>query len=175
MEIILRQSIKKLGKFGDIVFVKSGYYKNFLSRQGLAMPATKENLKVFESIRKELEEKNLKLYNKAVADLEKIKGSVCVFIKNAAEDGKLYGSVSKKDIAKELSKISNIDVNHNNVVISDVIKYVGISTVDITLNSALNPVQILVNIARSESEANELLTAFKSRDIDNKDENNKKL
>ena len=174
MEIILRQSIKKLGKFGDTVSVKSGYYKNFLSRQGLAMPATKENLKVFESIRKELEEKNLKLYNKAVADLEKIKGSVCVFIKNAAEDGKLYGSVSKKDIAEELSKISNIDVNHNNVVISNVIKYIGISTVDITLNSALNSVQILVNIARSESDANELLAAFKSRNIDNKDENNEK-
>lgn len=171
MEVILRQSIKKLGKFGDIVSVKSGYYRNFLSRQELAMAATKENLDIFKSMRQELEEKNLKLYNESVADLEKIKDSVCVFIQNAGEDDKLYGSVSKKDIAKELSKISGINVSHNNVIINNAIKHTGISTADIMLNSALNPVQILVNVARSENEANALFSAFKSDDKSDKEKN----
>jgi len=103
MRVILIEDVTNLGKKGDIIEVKNGYALNFLIPKNLAVPATDSEIKKWQSIKEKLakeEEKQLKELEKVI---EKIKNTVIVFKRKTTKEGKLFGSVSKKDILKELS------------------------------------------------------------------------
>ena len=104
MEIILLDKIANLGNLGDKVTVKAGYARNFLFPKGKAVPATKENLAVFEQRRAELEAKLAEELAAAQARAEKIAelGSIEI-ASTAGEEGKLFGSVGTRDIAEALT------------------------------------------------------------------------
>ena len=104
MEIILLDKIANLGNLGDKVTVKAGYARNFLFPKGKAVPATKENLAVFEQRRAELEAKLAEELAAAQARAEKIAelGSIEIASK-AGDEGKLFGSVGTRDIAEALT------------------------------------------------------------------------
>ena len=99
MDVILLESFNKLGKIGDVVNVKDGFARNYLIPQKKALRANKENKEHFTKIKKELIEKNNKVIEEAKESLKKISGEEIVFIRNASDNGQLYGSVSPKDIS----------------------------------------------------------------------------
>ena len=99
MEVILLESFNKLGKIGDVVNVKDGFARNYLIPQKKALRANKENKDHFTKIKKELIEKNNKVIEEARESLKKISGEEIIFIRNASDNGQLYGSVSPKDIS----------------------------------------------------------------------------
>ena len=99
MEVILLESFNKLGKIGDVVNVKDGFARNFLIPQKKALRANKENKDYFTKIKSELIEKNNKVIDNAKSDLKKISNDEIIFIRNASDNGQLYGSVSPKDIS----------------------------------------------------------------------------
>ena len=104
MEIILLERVHKLGKMGDKVGVKAGYARNYLVPQGMALPATKANLVVFEARRAELE--SLEAERKAKSEERKAglhEVSVTIVVR-AGEEGKLFGSVGVMDIVEHLAK-----------------------------------------------------------------------
>ena len=98
MEVILLEHIDKLGFLGDVVDVKNGYARNFLLPQKKALRKTKANLALFEEKKKEYEAYNLKLKEDAKKISEKLKGLSVVVVRQAAENGQLYGSVTARDI-----------------------------------------------------------------------------
>ena len=104
MQLILLQNVQNLGKLGDKVDVKPGYGRNYLVPQGKATPATAANLAEFEARRAEYEAKA----KATLADAEARQASlseVSITIRaNAATEGKLYGSITPRDIAEELTK-----------------------------------------------------------------------
>ena len=110
MEVILIENIEKLGKVGDVVKVKDGYARNYLIPKKKVLRASKENLKVFEEKKSviEAEEKKRKIKSEEIA--KKIKDLEVIIIRNAAENGQLYGSVTSKDIVKEIVLLNKIEL-----------------------------------------------------------------
>lgn len=104
MQLILLQKVTNLGNLGDKVNVKPGYGRNFLVPQGKAVPATAANLAEFEARRAEYEAKAKSLLDGAEGRKAKLEGVEITVYANAATEGKLYGSVTPRDIAEALTK-----------------------------------------------------------------------
>ncbi|MBT3625103.1 MAG: 50S ribosomal protein L9 [Gammaproteobacteria bacterium] len=100
MEVILLESVQKLGELGDKVTVKSGYGRNFLIPQKKAVPATAENLQQFEERRAELEAAAGDKLSIAKNRAEKVDELSITITTKAGEEGKLFGSITVRDIAE---------------------------------------------------------------------------
>lgn len=131
MKLILTEDVKGLGKKGDLINAKDGYARNYLLPRGLATEATEGNVKSLkqqkkhEAIKKEAErEAALKLKN----ELEKI---TVVIVGKAGEGGRLFGSITSKDIVEELSKQHNIKIDKRKIVLDENIKSIGTTIVDV--------------------------------------------
>ena len=126
MKVILTQDVKSQGKKGDLINVSDGYANNFLLKKGLAKPATKqainelEGKKGAEQYRRNQEE----LKAKNIAERMKAK---------AGKEGKLFGSITSKDVAKALKEQYNIDVDKRKIDLPDGIKSCGIREVNVSL------------------------------------------
>ncbi|WP_133501553.1 50S ribosomal protein L9 [Cognatilysobacter terrigena] len=118
MQLILLQNVTNLGKLGDKVNVKPGYGRNFLVPQGKAVPATASNLADFEARRAEFEAKakaQLEGAEKRSAELEGVEVTITA---NASAEGKLFGSVTPRDIAEQLTKLGH-KVDKSEVVMGE--------------------------------------------------------
>ncbi|MDQ3618447.1 MAG: 50S ribosomal protein L9 [Pseudomonadota bacterium] len=104
MQLILLQNVQNLGNLGDKVDVKPGYGRNFLVPQGKAAPATASNLADFEARRAEYEAKAQAYHDDAEARKANLEEASVTIHANAAAEGKLYGSVTSRDIAEALTK-----------------------------------------------------------------------
>ena len=153
MNIILLERVEKLGQMGDLVSVKSGYARNFLLPQGKAIFASKENIKIFEDKKAQLEGENITRKKEAQSLAENINIKEIVVIRAASESGQLYGSVSAKDIAIEITK-SGISVNKSQVVLNKTLKTLSFEDISIRLHPEVY-VKLKLNIARSLEEAKE--------------------
>ena len=103
MQLILLQKVTNLGNLGDKVTVKPGYGRNYLVPQGKAVPATAANVAEFEAKRAEYEAKAQALLGDAEGRRAKLEGATVTVRANASTEGKLYGSVSTRDIAEALT------------------------------------------------------------------------
>jgi len=101
MEIILLENVANLGGLGDRVNVKPGYGRNYLVPHGKAVPATAINIAEFESRRAELQKEADAQRHSAETRAAKINALSIRILANAGEEGKLFGSVTVRDIADE--------------------------------------------------------------------------
>jgi len=118
MQLILVQNVQNLGKLGDKVDVKPGYGRNYLVPHGKAVPATAASLADFEARRAEYEAKATATLEGAEARKAALEGVEVTLTANAAAEGKLYGSISPRDIAEALTKIGH-KVEKSEVVLSE--------------------------------------------------------
>ena len=153
MNIILLERVEKLGQIGDLVSVKSGFARNYLLPQGKAVFASKENIKLFEERKSQLEGENIARKNEAQKLADKIKFNEVVIIRAASESGQLYGSVSAKDIAQAVSD-AGLSINKNQVILNKSLKTLSYEDVSIRLHPEVE-FSIKLNIARSSEEAKE--------------------
>jgi len=153
MDIILLERVEKLGQIGDLVSVKSGFARNYLLPQGKAVFASKENIKLFEERKSQLEGENIARKNEAQKLADKIKFNEVVIIRAASESGQLYGSVSAKDIAQAVSD-AGLSINKNQVILNKSLKTLSYEDVSIRLHPEVE-FTIKLNIARSSEEAKE--------------------
>lgn len=160
MKVILLKQKRGLGKVGEVAVVKDGYGRNFLIPQGIAVRATPENEKMIEARKAELQKSNADAQKAAEATSSKISGKDFTFIRQCGDDGRLFGSVSAKDLASLLSEKMNVEISHYNVFLSHPIKSIGIHEVTLSLHADVS-CNVLINVARSESEAKDALSSFK--------------
>lgn len=99
MDVILLKKVDNLGGLGERVKVKAGYGRNYLIPQGMAAPATAENLAEFEARRAELEREAAELLSAAEARRDQLDKAELKITANAGSEGKLFGSVGPADIA----------------------------------------------------------------------------
>ena len=158
MEIILLEHIAKLGKMGDKVNVKSGYARNYLLPKNKALRATEANVAYFEKQRAELEAHNKALFDEANKKAEELKGFTAVLIRQAAETGQLYGSVTIRDIAAAINE-SGVALERRFVSLDKPIKYLGVYPVSLSLHPEVSQT-ILVNVARTADEAKKQAKAY---------------
>ena len=100
MEVILLENVAKLGELGDTVSVKSGYGRNYLIPQQKAVPATAENVEVFAARKAELQRQADDKLTLASTRGEKIGALNLSLTSKAGEEGKLFGSITVRDIAE---------------------------------------------------------------------------
>lgn len=158
MEVILLVHVEKLGKMGDKVNVKNGYARNYLLPQQKALRATDANMAYFEAQKAALEAHNKELFETASKLAESLNGFSAVLIRQAAETGQLYGSVTIRDIAGAM-KDAGFDVARRFVYLEKPIKDLGIYQVKVNLHPEVSQT-ILVNVARSAEDAKKQAKAY---------------
>ena len=146
MEIILKETIDTLGLEGDIVNVKPGYARNYLIPRNKAVAVNKSTLARLKreqdaiNARRDIEQR------KAEALAAKIEGKVVTITRRAGSENRLFGSVGTKDIAEALENENNLTIDRRNIMLSDPIKNVGETVVNIKVGyqmTAALTVQVL--------------------------------
>ena len=138
MKVILTQDIKGQGKKGQLVEVSDGYARNFLMPRGLAQEATKENLNVMHG-KQEAEAYKKQMALDDAKELAKKLGELTVEIKaKSGENGKLFGSVTSKEIVEELLGTHHIKIDKKKLVLPDGIKTLGTTEVEIKLHPGVS-------------------------------------
>ena len=161
MEVILIENIEKLGKVGDVVKVKDGYARNYLIPKKKVLRANKENLKVFEEKKSSIEAEENKRKEKSEEIAKKIQGLEILIIRNAAENGQLYGSVTSKDIVKEIFLLNKIQFINEQINLKKTLKSIGVFEVEISVYTNLKA-KILVSIAKTKELGLEQTKEFKN-------------
>lgn len=119
MKVILKQDVKSLGKKGDLVNASDGYARNFLFPKGLAIEANASAMNEFnnkESAKKFHKAEEIKAAQQ-IAD--KLSGKTFSLKAKAGANGKLFGSVTSKDVAAKIKSDLNIDVDKRKIVMED--------------------------------------------------------
>ena len=147
ISVILLEKISKLGNIGQEVKVKDGFARNYLIPNKKAIRASEENKKFFEQKREELVKINDEKIKIATDKLKKIPDTIKV-IREASEQGALFGSVTARDVAKAI-KIDDIEVSAKDVIIKTNIKNVGEYQVKIVLHPEVSK-EINVIVKKSE-------------------------
>ncbi len=151
MKIILIQDFESLGFEGDIVDVAKGYARNYLIPKGVAIEANKPNLKAMEMRKDKTMAKRMKDKETAEIAREKVSQVTVTVRRKGSEEGKLYGSVTSRDIAQGLEK-EGIIVDRRKIIIDEAIRTLGESEVAIKLHPEVIA-KIKVIVEREEEKA----------------------
>ncbi|HYJ80021.1 MAG TPA: 50S ribosomal protein L9 [Longimicrobiaceae bacterium] len=138
MQVILRESVDKLGDAGEIVEVKPGYGRNYLIPKGLAYEATAANKRRLEAERSRVAAREAETMGEAKARATKIEGVSLTFHARAGQEGKLFGSITAADIAERLAE-QGIEIDRRQIELDEPIKALGVSSVPIRLHSQVKP------------------------------------
>lgn len=147
MDVILLERIARLGGVGDVVKVKNGFARNFLFPEKKALRATDDNKKVFEGKRAALEKQNAETRAAAEKRAAGMQNLSVQIIRQAAEDGKLYGSVAVRDIAEALKEAGH-EVERRHIDLNTAIKSLGVYEAVIHLHPEVS-VDLKIQVARN--------------------------
>jgi large subunit ribosomal protein L9 len=134
MKAIFTQDVKGKGKKGEVKDVAEGYARNYLFKNNLAVEATNANLSALKARKnkeKKLEQEELE---KAKKLKEKLEGLTVEFQAKAGEGGRLFGSITSKQIAEELNKQHKIKIDKRKIELEQPIKALGYTNVPVKLH-----------------------------------------
>jgi large subunit ribosomal protein L9 len=154
MDVILLERIAKLGQMGDVVRVKDGFARNYLLPKGKALRASEANRARFEGMKIDLEARNLQQRGEAEKVAERLNGQSFTVLRQAAEGGQLYGSVTPRDLVGLITE-KGFTVERSQIVLNVPIKMIGMYKVPVTLHPEVE-VTVSVTVARSADEAERL-------------------
>lgn len=149
MEVILLERIARLGSVGDVVKVRDGYGRNFLLPTQKALRATKDNKAYFEAQREEIERKNSEAIAAAQEEAKKYENIKLTLVRQASQEGKLYGSVAVRDVAEAL-KAQGFEVENSMIIIANPIKNTGEYPIRVNLHAEV-PVTVTLVVTRVEA------------------------
>ena len=132
MKVILKVDVEGVGSAGDIVEVSPGYARNYLIPRGLALAATSRNVKSLEKQKAEIMKKVDKERKRIEALAQRLAQTKVVVAKQAGEKGKLFGSVTTRDIADALAR-EGIEIDRKKIVLEETIKTLGSYQVKVKL------------------------------------------
>ncbi len=150
MEVILLEKINRLGGMGDSVKVKDGFARNYLIPQGKALRSTKSNLALFETQRAEIAARNDQRKAEAMQLAVKMKDVKVELVRAASDEGKLYGSITVRDIGHAL-EAQGFDIPRQNLLLETTIRTVGKYEARILLHPEVE-FKLPLRVGRNESE-----------------------
>lgn len=151
MEVLLTKDVDNLGESGEVVSVADGYARNFLLPRGLAIPATAGAIKQAELERAAEERQRATELNEAKALAQILDGMSVSFQARAGETDRLYGSITKAQIAEALEARARREVDRRKIVLDEPIKDLGTHAVTIHLAPEAEA-KITVVVEREEEE-----------------------
>ncbi|MBO2519034.1 50S ribosomal protein L9 [Limnochorda sp.] len=125
MKVILKETVQDLGEKGDIVDVKPGYARNYLFPRGLAMEATKGNLKQVEHLRRVRARERAREEAQMRELAQRIAGLELLITAKVGESGKLFGSVTAQDVADAIQAAIGQEIDRRKIQLDEPIKSVG--------------------------------------------------
>ncbi len=147
MKVILKQDIKGLGKKGELVNASDGYARNFLFPKGLAVEANATAMNDFNN------KENAKKYHKAEeikaaqADAQKLEGKTFKLTAKAGANGKLFGSVTAKDVSAKIKAEMNLDIDKRKIAMAD-IKQFGTTEAEVKVYQGITA-KIYIQVAEA--------------------------
>jgi len=133
MKVILKENVENLGHIGDIVKVAPGYARNYLLPKGFAVPATENNAKALEHVKRQMAYKKAKISESAKNIAAKLEALTIELVHQAGAEGKLFGSVTNMEIAAFL-KANGLEIDRKIIVLTEPIKHVGEFTAKVKLH-----------------------------------------
>ena len=131
MKVILLKDIKGTGKKGDVINASDGHARNYLLPRGLAKVATEGNVSALSHQKKSADQKKAAELGEAQALADRISKIEIKFVTQAGDGGRLFGSITSKDIAEVLKKDHKIDIDKKKIVMSGPIKLLGTEEIKI--------------------------------------------
>lgn len=135
MKVILLQDVKGVGKKDQVIDAADGYVRNFLFPKKLAVEANKANMDALDRKKRGAEAQRVKDLEEAKAMKAVLEEKVLKISQKTGEGGRLFGSVTNKEVAQILLEQEGIDIDRKKITIPEVIKKVGEYTVDIRLHT----------------------------------------
>lgn len=157
MKILLTENIKKLGNIGDVINVKNGYARNYLFIQKKAIRLTKENKENLLIETNRIKNIHLEKNELILKHAQEIQKNPLVFVKQAENNGRLYGSVTSKDIARLLKMKFGIQILPEHIIIEYKIKEIGFHKINIELYKK-NNIKFQILVSKSKEEAQKILS-----------------
>ena len=134
MKVILLKDVKGTGKKNEVKEVSDGYARNYLLPKKLAVPADNTNMKELNEKNKSKELKAQKEYEEAVELGDKMKEMNIEIYSKAGEGGRLFGSITAKEIAEQLKKQKGITVDKRKILLNEPIRVLGSRFVEIKIH-----------------------------------------
>lgn len=138
MKVILQQDVKALGKKGDLVNASDGYARNFLFPKGLAIEANTQAMNEFNNREKSKQFHKEQEVAAAKTAAGKLEGKTIRLTAKAGQNGKLFGSVTAKEIAAEIKKTFYVDVDKRKIVLLEDIKNFGTYEVEVKVYTGIS-------------------------------------
>lgn len=132
MKVILLADVKSVGKKGDVVNSSDGYARNFLFPRKLAIEANEANMHILNNKKEAERRQKLAEIEEAQKIANDIKGKEVRLKVKSGENGRLFGSITGKDISEALKKSFNIDIDKKKIVV-DVIRQLGTYEVEVKI------------------------------------------
>lgn len=133
MKVILKQDVKGLGKKEDLVNVSDGYARNFLFPRNMAVEASASNINVMNTKKEAEKSKKDRELAHARELAARFKDIVVIIKTKAGENGKLFGSITSKDIADKLKANYKLDIDRKKIVMPESLKTLGTTEVEVKL------------------------------------------
>lgn len=134
MKVILLKDVKGTGKKGEIKEVSDGYARNFLIKKGVAVEANTQNLKELDEKSRSKERKELIAYEEAVLLGKQMEDINIVIPAKSGEGGRLFGSITSKEICEQLKKQKNVEVDKRKIELDEPIRSLGSRFVEIKIH-----------------------------------------
>lgn len=133
MKVILKQDVKGLGKAEDLVNVNDGYARNFLFPRGLAAEANASNINIMNTKKEAEKSRKDRELAQAKELAARLKDVVVTIRTKSGDNGKLFGSITSKDISDQLKKSYMIDIDKKKMVLPEPIKSIGNFEIEVKL------------------------------------------
>lgn len=149
-KVILRQPVESLGDIGDIVTVAGGYARNYLIPRGLAVAATKGNVKHAETWRQSRAARDSRERTNAEALKARLEAQPLSVSAQAGPDGRLFGSVTAAQVADAITAATGAEVDRHRIDLPEPIRHLGLHTVQVPVGGDVTA-QVTIEVVETES------------------------
>ncbi|HEX2870369.1 MAG TPA: 50S ribosomal protein L9 [Polyangiaceae bacterium] len=146
IKVLLKTEVQNLGAGGEVVRVRPGFARNFLLPRGLAVPATAGNLARVEDLKRQVASQAKAELDAANAAAAQIAGASVSIARAVGDEGKMYGSVTTKDI-EDAFAAAGVKIDRKKIVLADALKALGTFEVPIKLHTSVTAT-LKVNVVK---------------------------
>ena len=134
MKVLLLKDVKNLGKKGAVCNVADGYAQNFLFKNGLAVQASEKSMEIRTAQIEKEKQDELKRIEEANKNKVVLENTMVTFKAKAGKDGRMFGNISTKQVAEELTKVTKINIDKRKITSDVTINAFGVTNVNIELH-----------------------------------------
>jgi large subunit ribosomal protein L9 len=153
VKVILRQSVPNLGEPGDVKEVTPGYFRNFLQPRGMAVEATKGHIAMLEATSTVREGQLAKSRERTSTVAGRLEGVTLRIPVKVGEQGRIYGSVTNRDLAEALQSQADVEVDRHRIELREPLKSIGVHSVPIKLEHGIEAQVAVELVPESESDS----------------------